>query len=158
MKVSRVRRIRSGDGDLVELDEAAGAAGAQGRDGGYEGVDVAGLEVCVERGGVGVDLVEVEPSGGVAGLVRGEGDAARFAAHLADQLDDALAEGVFEAGPGVQYGDHRAGTGICAVDLQVAVVQGGGEEVLVHGYSSTRMPGSTMRTLVPGARSRDASW
>jgi hypothetical protein len=103
-----------------------------------------------ERGGVGVDLVEVEASGGVAGFICGEGGAAGFAAHLADQLDDALAEGVGQAGPGVQDGDHRAGVRVGRVDLQASMVQAGGQEVFVagHGHSSARMPGSTMRTLV----------
>lgn len=75
-----VRRAAVRDGDLVELDEASRSAGAQRGDGGYEGVYMVGLQVCVERSGVGVDLVEVEASGGVAGLVGREGGAARFAA------------------------------------------------------------------------------
>lgn len=33
------------DGDFVELDEASWSAGAQRGDGGYEGVDVVGLQV-----------------------------------------------------------------------------------------------------------------
>src|ERR1700721_823141 len=61
-----------------------------------------------ERGGIGVGLVEVEAPGGVAGFVGGEGDAAWFAAHRLDELGDALAEGIYESGLGVQDRDHRA--------------------------------------------------
>jgi Tetracyclin repressor-like, C-terminal domain len=53
-------------------------------------VDVVGLQVRREGGGVGVDLVEVEAPGGVAGFVGGEGDAAWFAAHYADEFDGRL--------------------------------------------------------------------
>jgi hypothetical protein len=57
------RQVAVRDGELVELDEASWPAGAERGDGGYKGVYVVGLQVPVERGGVGVDLVEVEASG-----------------------------------------------------------------------------------------------
>src|SRR6202044_4167703 len=81
-----------GDGDFVELDEAAGAAGSQLRARRDEPVHVACFEVGVESGGVAVDLVKVEASWRVAGFVGGEGDAARLLADCADQFGDLVAE------------------------------------------------------------------
>jgi hypothetical protein len=48
------------------------------------------LEVSGERRGTGVDLVQVEAALGVAGLVGGEGEAARLASDFAERFDNLL--------------------------------------------------------------------
>jgi hypothetical protein len=53
----RVDQLLLGDGEFVELDEAARVAGAECGDGGDAAVDVLGAGVGGEGGGVRVDLV-----------------------------------------------------------------------------------------------------
>src|ERR1700678_4399728 len=80
--------LTSGTADPFELHEASWLGGAEGGDGRDEVVHGLGLQVLGERGSAGVDLVEVEAAGYVAGLVGGEGEAAGLAADLGSQSGD----------------------------------------------------------------------
>ena len=106
------------------MHEASRLGGAEGGNGRDEVVHGLGLQVLGERGSAGVDLVEVEAAGYVAGLVGGEGEAAGLAADLGGQFGDLLAELAGQARPGVEDRDHRPGAGVVPADLEALVVQG----------------------------------
>jgi hypothetical protein len=101
------------------------------------------LQVLGERGSAGVDLVEVEAARYIAGLVGGEGEAARLAADLGGQSGDLLAERAGQARPGVEDRDHRPRARVVLADLEALVVQGVTDAAVVagHGQGSARVLG-----------------
>src|SRR5271167_3913369 len=112
-----------------------------------------GCEMLLERVGVREDLVEVEPSGILIRLVGDECETARLRAVRPGQLDGQGTEFFCTAGLGLK--DCQQRPGLAPIDVEANDYAAGVLERRrqFSTHSVTRVPGSTMRTAVVGARS-----